>query len=172
LENRSETKSEPFVKAKATVASRRRLGVVSANPHPMAIKLNELNDGRLVDMEVTGKLHKSDYEHFVPEFERLVKQHGKLRVLFLMKDFHGWDPGAFWKDIKFDVRHLSDIERVAVVGDKTWEEAMTEFCEPFTKAKISYFEQHRLAEARMWLGEGLTPVKSRTPHAPTEVSPS
>ncbi|MCX5870166.1 MAG: hypothetical protein NTY00_05945 [Deltaproteobacteria bacterium] len=26
---------------------------------------------------------KMDYEHFVPEFERLVRQYGKLRVLCL-----------------------------------------------------------------------------------------
>jgi hypothetical protein len=32
---------------------------------------------------------KEDYEHFVPEFERLVRQHGKLRVLFDMTGFHG-----------------------------------------------------------------------------------
>jgi hypothetical protein len=104
-------------------------------------------------VEVSGKIHKADYEHFAPEFERLVKQHGKLRLLMVMKDFHGWDLGALWEDIKFDIHHFSDIERIAMVGDKAWQEGMATFCKPFTKAKISYFPQHQLAEARTWLAE-------------------
>ena len=43
---------------------------------------------------VSGKLVKADYEHFVPEFERLVRQHRNSRLLFEMCDFHGWDAGA------------------------------------------------------------------------------
>jgi len=60
----------------------------------MPIQLDEENGGKLLAAHVNGKLTKEDYEHFVPEFERLVRRHGKLRVLFDMTDFHGWDAGA------------------------------------------------------------------------------
>ena len=72
----------------------------------MPIQLNEENGGKLLAVHVSGKLAKADYEHFVPEFERLVRQHGKLRVLFDMTGFHGWEAGALWEDIKFDVKHF------------------------------------------------------------------
>jgi len=52
----------------------------------------------------------------VPEFERLVGLHGKLRVLFDMTGFHGWDAGALWADTKFAIHHFADIERLAMVG--------------------------------------------------------
>ena len=42
-----------------------------------------------------------------------------------MKDFHGWDAGALWEDIKFDLKHFSDIERVAMVGEKKWQKGMS-----------------------------------------------
>ena len=58
----------------------------------MPIQLNEENGGKILVVHVSGKLVKADYEHFVPEFERLVRQHGKLRVLFDMTGFHGWKP--------------------------------------------------------------------------------
>jgi len=48
----------------------------------MTIQLNEENGGKMLAIHVSGKLEKTDYEHFVPEFERLVRQHGKLRILF------------------------------------------------------------------------------------------
>ena len=50
----------------------------------MPIQMNEENGGKLLVLHLSGGLVKADYEHFVPEFERLVRQNGKLRVLFDM----------------------------------------------------------------------------------------
>lgn len=60
----------------------------------MSIQLNEENGGKILVVHVKGNLVKADYEHFVPEFERLIRQHGKLCVMFDMTGFHGWDAGA------------------------------------------------------------------------------
>src|SRR5664280_1425871 len=109
----------------------------------MPIKLNEENGGKILAVHVSGKLVKADYEHFVPEFERLVRQHGKLRVLFDMTGFHGWTAGALWEDTKFAMHHFSDIERLAVVGEKKWQHGMATFCKPFTKATIQYFDHRK-----------------------------
>jgi len=117
----------------------------------MAVKLNETNGGNVLEVQMSGKLAHSDYEHFVPEFERLVKEHGKLQILCDMKDFHGWEAGALWDDIKFDMKHFSDIERLAIVGDKKWEKGMAAFCKPFTTAKIRYFDRSAISDARTWV---------------------
>jgi hypothetical protein len=119
----------------------------------MPIQLNEDNGGKVLIVHVSGKLTKADYERFVPEFERLVQQHGKVRVLFDMIGFHGWEASALWEDIKFDLKHFSDIERLAMVGDKKWEHGMATFCKPFTMAKIQYFDHTNWAEARTWLNQ-------------------
>jgi hypothetical protein len=119
----------------------------------MPIQLNEEDDGKVLILHISGKLVKADYGHFVNEFEQLIRQHGKLRVLFDMGDFHGWDAGAAWEDIKFDIKHFADIERLAMVGDKRWQHAMAIFFKPFTKATIRYFDHAEAAEALKWLGE-------------------
>ncbi|HEY3857246.1 MAG TPA: STAS/SEC14 domain-containing protein [Verrucomicrobiae bacterium] len=119
----------------------------------MAINLNEKNNGRILEVEVSGKLTHEEYQKFVPEFERLHNAHGKIRVLFEMTDFHGWEAAAAWDDLKFDLNHFSDIERIAMVGDKKWEKGMSVFCRPFTTAKIRYFDHAAIAEARAWLEE-------------------
>ena len=119
----------------------------------MPIQMNEENAGKILTVHVSGKLAKADYEHFVPEFERLVRLHGKLRVLFDMAGFHGWTAGAFWEDTKFAMHHFSDIVRLAVVGEKKWQEGMTTFCKPFTKATTRYFNHAEAEAARAWLGE-------------------
>jgi len=104
-------------------------------------------------IHVSGKLVVTDYEQFVPEFEHLFRQHGKLRVLFDMMGFHGWDAAAFWQDIKFDLKHITDIERLAMVGDNKWQQHLATFCMPFTKATVRYFDHTTAAAARKWLDD-------------------
>ncbi len=116
----------------------------------MAIELKEEGNGKILDVRVSGKLVKDDYRHFVPEVERLIEKHGKVRVLLEMNDFHGWSPGALWEDIKFDMKHFSHLERVAMVGEKPWQKGMSKVCRPFTTAKIRYFDRSALTEARQW----------------------
>jgi hypothetical protein len=118
----------------------------------MAIKLIETNDGKVLEVQVAGRLAHEDYLHFVPEFDRLVKQHGKIRVLFEMSQFHGWEAKALWDDIKFDLGHFKDIERLAMVGEQKWQKGMAAFCKPFTTATIRYFDHNQADAARAWLG--------------------
>ena len=106
----------------------------------------------MLEVQVSGKLAHEDYLHFAPEFERLINKHGKLRVLFNMVDFHGWEAAALWDDIKFDLKHFSDIERLAMVGGKTWEKWMAGFCKPFTTAEVRFFDAAQSEDARTWLG--------------------
>ena len=104
----------------------------------MATTLTEQDGDKVLEVAASGKLTHRDYEQFVPTFERLVKQHSKIRVLFHMTDFHGWEAAALWDDIKFDLKHCADVERLAMVGDSQWEKAMSVFCRPFTTATIRF----------------------------------
>jgi flavodoxin len=120
----------------------------------MSIKLNEKDGGKVLEVQLSGKLVKEDYDHFVPAVERLVKEHGKIVMLVEMHDFHGWTAGALWADTKFAAHHFSDIERLAVVGETKWQQGMAVFCKPFTAAKVRYFERAAIDEARAWLEQG------------------
>jgi hypothetical protein len=121
----------------------------------MTVEFNEQNGGKVVIVRVTDRLSKEDYQLFVPTAERLIQQFGKIRVLVEMHDFHGWDAGALWEDIKFDAKHFRDIERLALVGEKKWEKGMSVFCKPFTTAEIRYFDLTEAEAAREWIQEGI-----------------
>ena len=56
----------------------------------MPLHLSEDVREKVLEVHVSGKLHRQDYEKFVPDTERLIKQYGKIRVLMVMRDFHGW----------------------------------------------------------------------------------
>ena len=121
----------------------------------MSVELHEEAGGKILILNLSGKLTKEDYAAFTPEVELAVKDHGKVRMMVRLHDFHGWTLGAVWEDIKFDVHHFSHIERLALVGESRWEAGMAVFCKPFTTAKVQYFDESKADEATAWIHEGI-----------------
>ena len=119
----------------------------------MPIELHEKAEGQILEAHATGKLEKDDYQRFAPIVERMINQHGKIRVLLELHDFHGWTAGALWEDIKFDIKHFRDITRLAIIGETKWERGMALFCRPFTTAKVKYFTHDQTAQAWDWIND-------------------
>ena len=116
-----------------------------------SIELENSASGEVLEVHLSGKLERADYEKFSPIVEGMIRDHGKVRMLVILEDFHGWKASALWEDIKFDVKHFNDVERLALVGETKWEQGMATFCKPFTTAKVKFFSHEQLAEARQWV---------------------
>jgi len=112
-----------------------------------------VEEGKFVNLKITGKLEKEDYEFFVPEIDKQIERYGKVNMLLELIDFHGWTAGAAWEDTKFGIRHFNDIERLAIVGDKAWEKGMAYFCKVFMTAKVQYFDVSERDKAMTWINE-------------------
>jgi hypothetical protein len=106
-----------------------------------------------VGFKMSGKLHDEDYKQFVPLVDGAIAKSGKARILAQFHDFQGWDMHALWDDIKFSTTHCTKIERIALVGEKSWEKWMAKVCKPFTMAKIRYFDASQVDDAKAWLAE-------------------
>lgn len=114
--------------------------------------LSGLGD-KVLGFKLSGKLHDEDYKKFVPMVDDAIARSGKARILAEFHDFHGWDAKALWDDIKFSTTHCNKIERIALVGEKSWEKWMATVCKPFTMAKIRYFDAGQIDAAKAWLAE-------------------
>jgi SpoIIAA-like len=108
---------------------------------------------KVLGFKMSEKLHDADYKAFVPLIDAAVAKHGKVRILAQFHDFQGWDMHALWDDIKFSTTHCTQIERIALVGEKRWEAWMAKVCKPFTMAKIQYFDASGVDAAWAWLAE-------------------
>jgi len=103
-----------------------------------------------VELDVSGKLTRRDYDALLPRIEQAIDEHdGKLRMLIELHDFHGWTPTAFVDDLRFDVRHHDDFDRIAIVGEKTVEKVGTKLSAPFFDGDVRFFDDP--TEARSWL---------------------
>ncbi|WP_029058926.1 STAS/SEC14 domain-containing protein [Stappia stellulata] len=107
----------------------------------------------LIVIRASGTLTTQDYESAVPELEHALDlANGALRVLVRLEDFRGWEIGALWQELKFDLKHLNDFGRIAVVGEGRLEDWATRLSAPFTKAETRFFPLEKEAEAHAWLG--------------------
>ncbi len=124
------------------------------------IETIETGSPKVVGFRFCGKLHDGDYQQFAPKMETILTAEGSVRLFIQLDDFHGWDLHAAWDDFKFSLRHYSDFERIAMVGDRKWEQWMASFCRLFTKAKVRYFDRSEVYAAWTWLLEDVEDDKA------------
>ncbi len=117
------------------------------------IEEQKVDSDKVLAFKLSDKLHDEDYKTFVPRVDQAIAEEGKIRLLAQFHDFHGWDAHALWDDTKFATTHCTKIERIAIVGEKKWEEWMAKICKPFTMAKIRYFDVEEFDSAVAWLTE-------------------
>jgi hypothetical protein len=129
------------------------------------IETIETGSYKVVGWKLHGTLHDEDYQRFLPQVESVLTARGKVRLFVQFEDFHGWDLHAAWDDVKFGVRHYSDFERIAMVGDRRWEKWMAALCRPFTGAKVRYFDHAHVEEAWKWLNEDEHPIEAESKKA-------
>ena len=111
--------------------------------------------GKILWLRAEDRLTDRDYrEVFIPRLEAVIREHGKVRVLFhLDPDFKGWTPGALWADLKLDLQHLGDFEKVALVGASIWADAVMKLFAHFMPGEVRTFLREHLAEAWIWIQE-------------------
>lgn len=111
------------------------------------LRIEHLNENRVLTLTAGGRLTKEDYEQALPKMEELLEKHGRLRFLIKLENFSGFEPAALWEDLRFDFKHRDEYGKIAIVGDKKWEEWGTKISKPFFESEVKFFEDEDKAEA-------------------------
>jgi hypothetical protein len=115
------------------------------------IQIQSDNNSNIVYTISSGTLEKKDYDTLLPLVEQKIKEFGKIRLYFEMSNFTGWKPDAFLRDLNFDIKHVKDFDKIAMVGDKKWQEMITGLMKPFTPAAIRFFPLTEKERAKEWV---------------------
>ena len=115
------------------------------------IELLESPDN-VIALRAVGKLTKDDYQTVLdPAVERLVADHGELRVVIVVgDDFDGMTPGGSWEDTKFGLGHWSKWKRCAVVTDRDWVGNGARMFGWMLPGDVKVFEEDDLDDAIEW----------------------
>lgn len=126
---------------------------------PDKLGVRDTGQHNIIEIELSGKLGREEYDRFAPELERLIHQYGRIRLLIFIHDFHGWRLAAAWQDIKFDLQHFKNFEKIALVGENKWQEWISNIALPFATGEIRFFRRGKLNEARAWLESDQKAIK-------------
>jgi hypothetical protein len=107
--------------------------------------------GKVLVYHVTGKVAAEQYERVREDMKAGIAEHGKIRVLIDTTGWSGADVRVVWEDLKFTTQHLSDFERLALVGERAWQRWVARAGDYLTKAEARYFEPEQRAEALDWV---------------------
>jgi len=101
--------------------------------------------------KVSGTLTQPELASLQSAAAKIIGTGGKWRLLVLTENFAGWERGGTWNDFSFSDSDAS-IERMAIVGDRKWEDLALLFTAKGLRAfPIEYFTPDQLAAAQDWL---------------------
>lgn len=119
----------------------------------MSAEITGYTDG-ILSARISGRLTHAELVALQRAASDLIKQEGKVRLLVMAENFQGWERGGDWGDLSFQSEHDEHIEKLAIVGDRKWEDLALVFASKgFRKFPIEYYESRELAKARAWLAE-------------------
>jgi hypothetical protein len=107
------------------------------------------NESGLTTLHVSGVLKHADYEFIVPQLEQLLAQ-GTTRILLDIEGFKAVTPPALVDELKFDIRHRKDFDKIAVVGDSL-DQLGISLVAPIFSGELKMFGPLERAAAEDWL---------------------
>lgn len=107
------------------------------------------SSGSTLGFKVSGDVTKDDYDVLTPAVESAVAGRGSVNLLLDLTEFH-WEKVSAWgSDMRFGHEYHDKIEKMAIVGNRKWEEHLAKICTPFFAEEAQYFENDH--EAWAWL---------------------
>ncbi len=117
----------------------------------MSAEILDTADG-ILTVRITGKLTHPELRAAQKSAATILKQQGRMSILVLGENFEGWERGGDWGDLSFQLDHDASIEKMAIVGERKWEDLSLIFAgKEFRKFPIEYFQPGDLTKARAWL---------------------
>ncbi|GAA5483595.1 STAS/SEC14 domain-containing protein [Haloferula sargassicola] len=87
---------------------------------PSALRYGWFPDRKLVWFYVHGRVHTEDYRKAISWMEGIFAETSPVSFLIDLQDLEGIDAGAIMADMRFGMKHLKDIHRIALVGNEKW----------------------------------------------------
>ena len=113
----------------------------------------EQSSGSVLGYKVSGTVAKSDYEVMVPEVQALAQQEDSLSLLLDLTEFK-WEKVSAWgADMHFGHEFRHKIKKMAIIGDKKWEEWLAKLASPFYAEQSKFFSSDQSDSAWEWLQE-------------------
>jgi hypothetical protein len=123
--------------------------------HGLAIGIERFgNDNTFfLTLKACGKLTHDDYNKINPMVDAALEgvKDPKIKAFIDGSELEGWEARAAWDDFKFGLKHGRQFEKIAIFGNKKWQEYTAKVGSWFVSGEVKYFEN--ADDALSWLQE-------------------
>jgi len=120
---------------------------MSANRHGISIGIERIGSESVVVFKAVGKLSHTDYEAVVPLLDSSLDgiKSTHIKMLVDITEFSGWELRAAWDDFKLGRKIGFNIDKIAIYGDKNWQELATKVGGWFISGEARSFGDYKSA---------------------------
>jgi len=124
---------------------------MSVKRHGLSIGIERTDDDFFLSLKAIGKLTHDDYQTITPMIESALEgvDHPKIKAIFDGTELEGWEMRAAWDDFKIGLKHGSEFEKIAIYGNKRWQEIGAKVGSWFMSGEVKYFDNRD--DALEWL---------------------
>ena len=121
--------------------------------HGLSIGIERVDDRFFLTLKAVGKLTHADYQRINPLIDSALEGVAEpcIRAFIDASELDGWELRAVWDDFRLGLRHGSQFERIAIVGNRRWQALAARVASWFVSGEVRHFEA--AAAAFDWLGE-------------------
>ncbi|MDF2178388.1 STAS/SEC14 domain-containing protein [Aliiglaciecola sp. CAU 1673] len=121
--------------------------------HGLSVGIERIGNQFFLNLKAVGKLTHEDYKTITPMLDSALAgvKAPNVRSFFDATEFQGWELRAAWDDFKLGLKHGNEFERIAILGNKGWQEWAAKVGSWFISGEVKYFEDYQAAIA--WLQE-------------------
>lgn len=113
--------------------------------------LKEINSNGVAVIEANGKFTVEDTQRIFPQLETALENHEKLHFYIDLRDLSGTELTALKEDLQFDIKYGDRFGRVAIVGERSWQDWATKIFSLFFNTPTRFFEQTETEQAWQWV---------------------
>jgi hypothetical protein len=117
----------------------------------MPCEVIEKEEG-LITIKISGMLKRAELAQAEKVAIEAMSPAHKMKFLILTENFEGWDTKSNWEDVSFQSEYDEQIEKIAIVGEKRWQELAEVFVgKGLRSMEIRFFPSSETAKARAWI---------------------
>ena len=105
----------------------------------------------IVGFRVSGTVTTADIQPWASLLENKIQQEGKLRAYVEYESISGITWNAIVQDLKFDLKHLGDFEKAAIVSDKAWMNLSAKIAGFLPNLEVKTFSFAEKEQAQQWV---------------------
>ena len=119
--------------------------------HGLSIGIEKSGSDFFLSLKAVGMLTHEDYETITPMIDSALDavKEPHVNVFIDGTELDGWELRAAWDDFRIGLKHGNEFTKIAIYGNKRWQEMTAKIGAWFMTGEVKYFEVEE--EALSWL---------------------